>query len=127
MIEKKESLFQPNTLFSCTGKVAGFLNHNLMVYPPQLTQDYIFMVVPDDWQFWDKKTLDSISVSPSKKSTTPDQQPSTDPLDLARYMSRPRQTTQQPMTPTKATITAASVTEVEQTSNIDPTDLIPWC
>ena len=124
MIERQDTLFQPNILFSCVGKVAGFLDHTLMVYPPQLTQDYVFIVVPDDWRFWDKKTLDSISASPSV--TTPAKQPSTNPFDPARFMSRPKQATQlftqQPVTPT---MTAASFPG--QTSNIEPIDLIPWC
>lgn len=33
--------------FTCTGKVAGFLEHRIMVHPSNLAQDYAFIVVPD--------------------------------------------------------------------------------
>jgi hypothetical protein len=124
MVDKQETCFKPNTLFSCVGKVAGFLDHSLMVYPPQLTQDYIFIIVPDDWRFWDKKSLDSISVSPSK--TTPTKQPSTDPFDPARFISQPKQTTQQ-ATQQAVTPTMTAALFNGQKSNSEPTDPIPWC
>ncbi|OAL42826.1 hypothetical protein IQ07DRAFT_525514 [Pyrenochaeta sp. DS3sAY3a] len=47
MAERQNTQFQPNTTFNCTGRVAGFLNHHIMVHPPQLPKDYVFIVVPD--------------------------------------------------------------------------------
>jgi hypothetical protein len=54
MVERQDTQFQPNTLFTYTGKVAGFLNHHIMVHPPQLTEDRAFIVVPNTWTFFDK-------------------------------------------------------------------------
>jgi hypothetical protein len=101
MIERKETHFQSNALLSCTGKVAGFLDHRIMLHPPQLTQDYVFIVVPDTWQFHDKAGRDSISASPSV--TTPAKQLSTDPFDPARFMSPSKPVIHQTTNSTMAT------------------------
>ena len=45
----------------------------------QLTQDYVFIVLPDTWNFHDKTGQDSISIS--SLVTTPAKQPSTDPFE----------------------------------------------
>jgi hypothetical protein len=47
MAERRDTQFQSNVLLTCTGKVAGLLDHRLMVQPPALGQDYIFIIVPD--------------------------------------------------------------------------------
>ncbi|KAH7109753.1 hypothetical protein EDB81DRAFT_927555 [Dactylonectria macrodidyma] len=52
--ERRDTQFQSNVLLTCTGKVAGLLGHHLMVQPPTLEQDYVFIVVPDSWTFLDK-------------------------------------------------------------------------
>jgi hypothetical protein len=54
MAERRDTHFQNNGLLTCTGKVAGLLDHRLMVQPPGLAQDYVFIVVPDSWTFLDK-------------------------------------------------------------------------
>ena len=120
MIKKNETEFQPNTIFSCTGKVAGFLDHSVMISPPQLAQDYIFIVVPDNWQFYDKTSLDSVSISPSV--ATPAKQPSMNRVDMAKFISPSKRVTQQATVPTT---NATSFTE--QTSHTEPTSLIPCC
>ncbi|KAF7534595.1 hypothetical protein G7Z17_g13343 [Cylindrodendrum hubeiense] len=51
MTERADSQFTPGTTFTCTGKVAGLLRHGLMAQPPDLEQDYVFIVVPDTWTF----------------------------------------------------------------------------
>src|ERR1051326_8213032 len=51
MAERQNTHFQPNTLFSCTGKAVGFLSHRLMTNPPPSTQDHVFIIVPDTWTF----------------------------------------------------------------------------
>ncbi|KAF4445855.1 L-amino acid oxidase [Fusarium austroafricanum] len=38
------------------GKVAGLLDHRVMVHPPGFQRDYVFIVVPDSWTFLDKTT-----------------------------------------------------------------------
>ncbi|KAH6870901.1 hypothetical protein B0T10DRAFT_593061, partial [Thelonectria olida] len=53
MTERRDTQFQSNVLLTCTGKVAGVLDHRLMVQPPALRQDYVFIVVPDSWTFLD--------------------------------------------------------------------------
>ncbi|CAI6077744.1 unnamed protein product, partial [Clonostachys chloroleuca] len=40
MAERRDTHFQNNGLLTCTGKVAGLLDHRLMVQPPGLAQDY---------------------------------------------------------------------------------------
>ena len=54
LIDKRETHFQTNTSFFCTGKVAGFLDHRIMIHPPQLPQDKVFIIVPDTWDFFKK-------------------------------------------------------------------------
>ncbi|OAQ57977.1 hypothetical protein VFPFJ_11705 [Purpureocillium lilacinum] len=56
MAERRDSHFQTNIHFTCTGKVAGLLDHRLMVQPPGSDRDYVFIVVPDSWTFLDKAT-----------------------------------------------------------------------
>ncbi|KAM5358196.1 hypothetical protein ACJZ2D_015510 [Fusarium nematophilum] len=56
MIERRDSQFQPNTQFTYTGKVAGLLDHRVMVNPPGFEREYVFIVVPDSWTFLDRAT-----------------------------------------------------------------------
>ncbi|KAH7237905.1 hypothetical protein B0J15DRAFT_144028 [Fusarium solani] len=65
MAERRDTLFQNNVLLTCTGKVAGLLDHRLMVQPPGLAQDYVFIIVPDAWAFHDKGLSVSASPAPS--------------------------------------------------------------
>jgi len=114
MTERQGTHFQSNTLFSCTGKVAGFLDHRIMINPPQLTQDYVFIVVPDTWQFHHKASLDSISISPS--ATTPAKQPLTKATGRSKFIS--------PSTPVAQRATSPTTTT---TSHTEPTNLTPSC
>ena len=99
MVERQETHFQPNTLFSCTGKVVGFLDHRVMIHPPQ-RQDYVFTVVPDTWYFHDRTGRDSISTLPAV--TTPAKQPSVNDVGRAKFMS-PLITTSSHIEPTSVT------------------------
>ena len=68
MIDRRDSQFQPGAPFTCTGKVAGLLAHNVMQQPPAIEQDYIFIVVPDTWTFLDKANFNqppAAQVSPA--------------------------------------------------------------
>ncbi|KAM4061628.1 hypothetical protein HRG_013257 [Hirsutella rhossiliensis] len=51
MAERRDSQFQTNISFTCTGKVAGLLDHRVMVHQPSSDRDYVFIVVPDSWTF----------------------------------------------------------------------------
>src|SRR5436190_7195276 len=82
MIKRKESSFQSDIILSCTGKVAGFLNHYIMVNPPQLMEDHVFIIMLDTWTFHDKVTL-SLEITPAKAT----KQPPVDPFNPARFMS----------------------------------------
>ncbi|KAH8661809.1 hypothetical protein BGZ61DRAFT_499473 [Ilyonectria robusta] len=70
MTERRDTQFQSNGLLTCTGKVAGLLGHHLMVQPPTLEQDYIFIVVPDSWNFLDKGVSGSGSPTPPPGAAT---------------------------------------------------------
>ncbi|XP_044717329.1 uncharacterized protein HRG_08837 [Hirsutella rhossiliensis] len=63
MTERRDSQFQSNTLFTCTGKIAGLLDHQIMKHAPAFDQDYIFIVVPDTWTFHDKAMSDQASAT----------------------------------------------------------------
>ncbi|KAH7187690.1 hypothetical protein BKA60DRAFT_665166 [Fusarium oxysporum] len=91
MTERRDSQFQPNTQFTCTGKVAGLLDHRVMVQPPGFQRDYVFIVVPDSWTFLDKTTTPTTQPvlplsAPPKRSLPPSPptsssgQPNTPPL-----------------------------------------------
>jgi hypothetical protein len=121
MADRKETHFQSNVLLSCTGKVAGFLDHRIMVHPPQLAQDFVFIVVPDTWQFLDKAGQDSISTPLAPSVTTPAKKPPTDPFDPARFMSPSKPITRQTTTPTMTT--RSTVTLSDQASHTEPTNL----
>ncbi|KJZ68358.1 hypothetical protein HIM_12253 [Hirsutella minnesotensis 3608] len=64
MAERRDSHFQANIHFNCTGKVAGILNHRTMIHAPRSSRDYVFIVVPDSWTFLDKATIATTSALP---------------------------------------------------------------
>src|SRR5947207_2236045 len=118
MIEKQETSFQPNTFYSCTGKVAGFLDHHIMVRPPQRIQDYVFIVMPDTWYLHDKAARDSIPTPPSV--TTPAKQPSTNPSNRANFMSPSTRATPQARAPTTNTAPFTGQTSHTESTNLTP-------
>ncbi|KAH7137722.1 hypothetical protein EDB81DRAFT_655939, partial [Dactylonectria macrodidyma] len=71
MAERRDTQFQSNVLLTCTGKVAGLLGHHLMVQPPTLEQDYVFIVVPDSWTFLDKGIKAKFTARRPAASPTP--------------------------------------------------------
>ncbi|KAH8656361.1 hypothetical protein BGZ61DRAFT_540935 [Ilyonectria robusta] len=64
MVERQGTQFQANALFTCTGKVVGLLDHNIMAHPPGFDRDYVFIVTPTK-----KRRL-----SPASSSTIPSSQ-----------------------------------------------------
>ncbi|KJZ68888.1 hypothetical protein HIM_11721 [Hirsutella minnesotensis 3608] len=75
MAERRDSHFQASIHFTCTGKVAGLLDHRLMVQPPGSDRDYVFIVVPDSWTFLDKATTSAATsalplATPAKRPTS---------------------------------------------------------
>ncbi|KAH6873613.1 hypothetical protein B0T10DRAFT_588669 [Thelonectria olida] len=99
MTDRQDTQFQANTMFTCTGKVAGLLDHRIMVHPPDLEHDYVFIVVPDTWTFLDKAIAASASSTPSLN--TPSKRPSSGPLPLdeakAMFTSLPKRISHQPI------------------------------
>ena len=86
MLDGGESPFQPGISFSCTGKVAGFLNHGIMVNPPHLKQDRVFIVVPDSWKFLSNASRPSrLFASPSLTKWVED------PYDRSTFMTPSKQ------------------------------------
>ncbi|KAK4058977.1 hypothetical protein Purlil1_14394 [Purpureocillium lilacinum] len=71
MAERRDTHFQPHNHFSCTGKVAGLLDHRVMVQPPGSDRDYVFIVVPDSWTFIDKAFTSAAAGYASHRSTEP--------------------------------------------------------
>ncbi|KAM4063465.1 hypothetical protein HRG_013980 [Hirsutella rhossiliensis] len=63
MTERRDSQFQPNALLTCTGKIAGLLDHQIMTHAPAFEQDYIFIVVPDTWTFLDRAMSNQASAT----------------------------------------------------------------
>ena len=87
MAERRDTQFQSNVLLTCTGKVAGLLGHHLMVQPPGLAQDYVFIVVPDSWTFLDRGVSVSASPMPSPTaaaSAPPSSSPDRTPFEEIR-------------------------------------------
>ncbi|XP_044717938.1 uncharacterized protein HRG_08580 [Hirsutella rhossiliensis] len=75
MAERRDSQFHTNISFTCTGKVAGLLDHRVMVHQPSSDRDYIFIVVPDSWTFLDK-TATTAAASALALTSPPKRQPS---------------------------------------------------
>ncbi|KJZ71287.1 hypothetical protein HIM_09297 [Hirsutella minnesotensis 3608] len=63
MTERPDSQFQPDALLTCTGKIAGLLDHQIMTHAPAFEQDYIFIVVPDTWTFHDRAMSNQASAT----------------------------------------------------------------
>ncbi|KAL6405993.1 hypothetical protein AUP68_10549 [Ilyonectria robusta] len=110
MVERQGTQFQTNALFTCTGKVVGLLDHNIMVHPPGFDRDYVFIVVPDAWTFLDKTTSKSapaaLSLSTPPKPTVHQSPPipSTPPASASLKPSTPpakRTNSDRGQTPTK--------------------------
>ncbi|KAH7118355.1 hypothetical protein EDB81DRAFT_915368 [Dactylonectria macrodidyma] len=59
-----------NPWASLCKKMAGLLDHHLMVQPPTLEQDYVFIVVLDSWNFLDKGVSGSGSPTPPPGAAT---------------------------------------------------------
>ncbi|KAM4064174.1 hypothetical protein HRG_007178 [Hirsutella rhossiliensis] len=75
MAERRDSQFQTNISFTCTGKVAGLLDHRVMVHQPSSDRDYVFIVVPDSWTFLDKAAT-TAAASALALTSPPKRQPS---------------------------------------------------
>lgn len=77
MADRPSTQFQAGTTISCTGRVVGLLNHDVMLHPPRLPQDYVFSVVPDSWSFQETPSRSTISMS--LPTTSSAKQSSSDP------------------------------------------------
>lgn len=109
MMDRRNTQFQPNTLFHCTGRLAGFLDHRIMVHPPSLAQDYVFIIVPENWDFFAKSSRNTISTA--SPIATPAKQSSTDPR--SKFMSPSKRKPDQlsdPETPKTSPDRGASMT-----------------
>jgi hypothetical protein len=84
MADRRDTPFQLNTLFSCTGKVVGLLNHRLMATPPSSAHDHVLIVVPDTWSFPEKSNH---ALLPPSTLTTPGKKASSDSLGRSQFMS----------------------------------------
>jgi hypothetical protein len=109
MVDKADTSFQPNTVFSCTGKVAGLLRHDVMVQSPPSARDMVFIVVPDTWTFHDRtaRSLPTTSLS----TTSPSSSPSTNPLDRSKFMTPTKRVT----TPAGSKATRSSDSDTSST------------
>ncbi|KAH6881019.1 hypothetical protein B0T10DRAFT_380902, partial [Thelonectria olida] len=80
------------------------LDHRMMVHPPDLERDYVFIVVPDTWTFLDRAMATSASSGPSL--STPSKRRSCGPLPFseakAMFTSPPKRTLHQPIPPQAA-------------------------
>ncbi|KAH8723318.1 hypothetical protein GQ44DRAFT_710568 [Phaeosphaeriaceae sp. PMI808] len=96
MAERQNTQFQPNTTFNCTGRVAGFLNHHIMVHPHNSHK--ITQIVRD-------------SSLTSPPTTTPTKQSSSDPR--SKFMSPAKCKSDQlsePVTPKASSDNGAPIT-----------------
>ncbi|KAH6869548.1 hypothetical protein B0T10DRAFT_533801 [Thelonectria olida] len=125
MTERRDTQFQSNVLLTCIGKVAGLLDHRLMVQPPALRQDYVFIVVPDSWTFLDKGVpgpAPPTSSPGTEASAFCSSSPSHAPLEAfkAKFTSRRPAATLPAATPTQALALGGS-TSSSQTSSVNHT------
>ncbi|KAH6871910.1 hypothetical protein B0T10DRAFT_589319 [Thelonectria olida] len=95
MTERRDTQFQSNVLLTCTGKVAGLLDH----------RSYVFIVVPDSWTFLNKGVPGSVPPTPSpgtEASAFCSSSPSHAPLEAfkAKFTSRRPAATLPAATPT---------------------------
>jgi hypothetical protein len=115
MVERQDSQFQPSTNFTCTGKVADFLNHKIMVQPLQLPQDYVFIIVTDTGVFHERSTTASISTL--SKTTTPDEPSSANPFDRSKFLSPCKPVPKHPCTLT--TTSSTKLSACSETSHVE--------
>jgi hypothetical protein len=115
MIDRRDSRFQLNTTFSCTGKVVGLLDHRLMTQPPLLAQDYVFIVVPDTWTFHERTAR--ASTTGFSPSNTPDKS-SSGPLDRSQFLSPSKRLAKPASTPDAAAQAAGQPSSEPATSPI---------
>lgn len=95
MADRPNTQFQANATISCTGRVVGLLDHDMMLHPPQLPQDYVFIVVPDSWSF--QESAGRSTASMSLQRTPPAKQVSSDPR--SNFLSPARRKFDQPLGP----------------------------
>ncbi|EXU94843.1 hypothetical protein X797_012072 [Metarhizium robertsii] len=130
MIDRQDTQFQPGAPFTCTGKVAGLLDHALMARPPELERDHVLIVVPDTWTFLDRNAATSSSsvhqqLTPSKASTPAPSSLSevaagfTTTLNQDNYTTRALPTPE--ASPTTTRVAAAGAKRTRQVSS-DPQD-----
>ena len=86
MAERRDSQFQPNAPFTCTGKIAGLLYHRIMMHAPGFIEDYIFIIVPDDWTFPDRAM--SIQTPATQFPLTTPKHPTADSSDYINTLAR---------------------------------------
>ncbi|KAM6514020.1 hypothetical protein FALCPG4_015202 [Fusarium falciforme] len=103
--------FQTNAHFTCTGKVLGLLDHNIMVHPLGFDRDYVFIVVPDSWTFVDRAT--SKLAFPAPSLSIPQKQLPSSPMAFddakAMFASPPRPPVRPPLPVPPSTPTSASL------------------
>ncbi|KAM4056484.1 hypothetical protein HRG_003371 [Hirsutella rhossiliensis] len=111
LAERPTSPFLPGTPFTCSGKVAGLLDHAVMCGPPGSDCDYVFVVVPDSWTFLDRPSA-AAAASASPLAAPHGRQPSSasSAFDLVRAASYSLATppSTAPPTPSKAPAPAAA-------------------
>ena len=105
MADRASSQFQANTTISCTGRVAGLLSHDMMLHPPPLPQDYVFIVVPDSWSFQDYPGRSG--ASSSFQRTPSAKQSSSDPR--SNFLSPAKRKCDQPLEPSAPGASSADV------------------
>ncbi|KAH7117532.1 hypothetical protein EDB81DRAFT_246016 [Dactylonectria macrodidyma] len=98
MTDRQDTQFQPKAMFTCTGKVAGLLNHHQMIHPPDLERDYVFIVVPDTWTFLDRAMAASTSATPSPTTTSKQRSSASLPFNEAKalFTTPPKRKEEQP-------------------------------
>lgn len=78
--DNPRSFFQKNSLFYCQGKVAGLLDHSLLLNSTNISiDDHILIVTPDTWTFHESSNSappptpdSSLKTDPSKKTSWKD-------------------------------------------------------
>lgn len=84
MADRPTTQFQTGITVSCTGRVVGLLNHDVMLHPPHLQQDYVFIVVPDSWSFLERQTRD---FQPNGSSPTSDKSKASPSDHRSKFLS----------------------------------------
>ncbi|KAM4063296.1 hypothetical protein HRG_013854 [Hirsutella rhossiliensis] len=104
LAERSASPFLPGIPFTCTGKVAGLLDHGVMCVPPGSDRDYVFVVVPDSWTFHDRSSAAAASASPLAQPLRRQPSSTSSAFDLVRAASYSLATppSTAPHTPSKA-------------------------